>query len=174
VSQPCGTYRVTGESRPFPNAQRRFPIPLLRAVDPDPRRRGVSERSTLVPGSPSPRRGSPRRRGAPPNAGYFPSPLPNRTRQALIPDSRSCPPFGTHIRSPMYHTRTVLSASRNDVLAIGRHRDASDRILVPREPPHFFPRRQLPQTHRFVPASRNDVFAIGRHRDAPDPNPRAP
>jgi hypothetical protein len=135
VSQPCGTYRVTGKSRSFSNAQRRFPIPLLRAVDLDPRRRRVSERSTPspllravdpdprprgvsasstpVPDSPSPRRGSrpaPSRSFRTPNAGSrFPSPLPNRTRQALIPDSRSCPPFVTHIRSPMYHTRTVLS-----------------------------------------------------------------
>jgi hypothetical protein len=68
VSQPCGTYRVTGESRLHfravdPDAQRRFPVPLLRAVDLDPRRRGVSEHaqrrfpvplSTTQPHSPTP------------------------------------------------------------------------------------------------------------------------
>jgi hypothetical protein len=36
---------------------------------------------------------------------------------------------------------------------------------VHREPPHFFARRQVLDTHRFVRVSGKDVLAIGRHRD---------
>jgi hypothetical protein len=82
----------------------------------------------------------------------------------------SCPVARSHkrtVKSPLPET-TYWPSGVTATLQTG--------MVVPREPPHFLPRRQLPQTHRFVHASRNDVSAIGRHREATDPAlvPREP